>query len=308
MADEQLPVRFGVNIHPGVGGEADAFARARIADEHGIDLITVMDHPYNADLHETWTLLTALAMRTERTHLAANVLNTPLRPPAMLAKAAATLDRLSGGRFEMAVGAGGFGEAIVGFGGPDGTPGERYAAFKESLEIMRGLWESGGEPFTYEGRFHRVRGAKFGPLPERRIPIWTGALGPRMVRLTGQLADGLLISAAYVQPEQLPEFGRLLDEGAAAAGRPATAVRRGYNLMGVLDLGTPDTRARPRRPGAIVGGPEVWIDTIERLARDYRQDTFTFWPVAGDELRQIEAFAKEVAPDLRARLNTGNGN
>lgn len=296
-----LPLRFGINVDPAVGREDDAFARARIADEHGIDLITVMDHPYLPHLHETWTLITALALRTERVHLLTNVFNTPLRPPAMLAKAIATLDRLSGGRIELGVGAGGYNDAIVGFGGPAGAPGDRYAAFKESLAIIRGLWESNGQPFTYEGEHHRLAGAKFGPIPTRRIPIWTGALGPRMLGLTGQVADGLLISAGYVPAEKLPEFNRLLDEGAARAGRPATAIRRGYNLMGVLNL--PNTpHMRPTRPGAIVGDAATWADTIAGLARDYRQDTFTFWPVAGDELAQIDAFAREVVPAVRARV------
>lgn len=301
MVAERPPLQFGISIDPAVGREEDAFARARIADEHGIDLITVMDHPYLPGLHDAWTLMTALALRTERVRIGANVLNTPLRPPAMLAKAVATLDRLSGGRIELGIGAGGYREEIVGFGGPDAAPGERYAAFKESLEIIRGLWDSKGEPFSYAGRYHRLVGATFGPLPARPIPIWTGAVGPRMLRLTGQLADGLLISSGWVAPERLPAFNRLIDEGAARHGRPTTAIRRGYNLMGVIDLGH-GPRVRPTRPGAVAGDPAVWVETIVGLAREHRQDTFTFWPIAGDELAQVEVFARAVVPAVRERL------
>jgi alkanesulfonate monooxygenase SsuD/methylene tetrahydromethanopterin reductase-like flavin-dependent oxidoreductase (luciferase family) len=193
-------------------------------------------------------------MRTERVHIGANVLNGALRSPAMLTKAVTTLDRLSGGRIELGIGAGGLIGALVGFGCPAATLDERYGAFKESLDIIRGLWASNGEPFTYEGKHHRLAGAKFGPAPTRAIPIWTGALRwrmSRMLRLTGQVADGLLISAVYVPPARLAKFNGFLDEGAAQAGRPVTAIRRGYNLMGVIDLGA-DLANRPTRPGAIV--------------------------------------------------------
>jgi alkanesulfonate monooxygenase SsuD/methylene tetrahydromethanopterin reductase-like flavin-dependent oxidoreductase (luciferase family) len=292
---------FGINVHPGVGHEGDAFARARLADEHGLDFISLMDHPYNADLYDTWTLLTALAMRTERVHLLTNVLNTPLRPPAMLAKAAATLDRLSGGRLELGIGAGAYLDGVAAFGGPTGSPGERYDAFKETIDILRGIWSSAGTPFSYEGTFHRLTNATFGPAPAHPIPLWVGAGGPRMLRLAGRLADGILVSAPYVPPEQLPEVHRLIDEGAAQAGRPPTAIRRGYNLMGLIETGT-GGRIRAR-PGMIAGTVDHWIETIDRFARDLRMDTFTFWPVAGDELRQVEVFAREVVPTLRARLD-----
>jgi alkanesulfonate monooxygenase SsuD/methylene tetrahydromethanopterin reductase-like flavin-dependent oxidoreductase (luciferase family) len=295
-ADRPAPL-FGINIHPGVGHEDDAFARARIAEEHGLDLISLMDHPYNADLYDTWTLLAALAARTERVHLLTNVLNTLLRPPAMLAKAAATLDRLSGGRLELGVGAGAYPDRVAAFGAPTGSPGERYQAFKESLDVLRGLWNSSGAPFSYDGSTHRLSNATFGPTPTRPIPIWIGAAGPRMLRLTGRQGDGILVSVPYVPPEQLPDVHRLIDEGAAAAGRPPTAIRRGYNLMGLLDTGT-GGRIRPR-PGLIAGDVAHWAETITRFSRDLRMDTFVFWPVAGDELRQIEVFARDVVPAVR---------
>ncbi len=306
MSTAQPTPLFGISVDPGVGKEAAAFEHARLADRHGLDLVTLMDHPYNHTLHETWTLLTALATATERVHVGTNVLNTPLRSPAMLAKAAATLDVLSGGWLELGLGAGGFLGGIAAFGGGvpsgSGTPAERYTAFKESIEIIRGMWDNAGGSFSYDGAVHRLKGARPGPAPAHPIRIWTGALGPRMLRLTGQLADGLLVSSSYVPAEQLPEFNRLIDEGAAAAGRPTTAIRRGYNLMGVLDLGGAEARPHAARPGTIVGGPAAWVDAIERLAREGRQDTFIFWPAGDDRARQVEAFAREVAPAVRERL------
>lgn len=121
-----------------------------------------------------------------------------------------------------------------------------------------------------------------------------------MLRLTSGVADGVLVSVPSVPPDELPEVHRLIDEGAAQAGRPPTAIRRGYNLMGLLDTGA-GGRVRPRS-GLIAGNVDHWVETIARFAHDLRMDTFAFWPVAGDELRQIEVFAAEVVPALRARL------
>jgi len=293
---------FGLNVDPAVQRREEVFWRARIADEHGLDLITVQDHPYNPDFLDTWTLLVALGMATERVHVGTNVACTPLRPPAMLAKMAASLDVLTGGRVELGLGAGAFLQGIQAFGGPVGTPGERYQAFKEALEIIRGMWAHAGGAFSYNGRVHRIRGAHPGPRPAHPIRIWVGAAGPRMLRLTGRLADGWLIGTVYLTPDKLPDVHRLIDEGAAQAGRPPTAVRRGYNLMGVLDIGRPDTKLPSPRPGLIYGPPDHWVAEILRFYHDYRLDTFIFWPVAGNERVQVEAFVQEVVPAVREAL------
>jgi alkanesulfonate monooxygenase SsuD/methylene tetrahydromethanopterin reductase-like flavin-dependent oxidoreductase (luciferase family) len=302
MTAAASPILLGINVDPGVNSHEQAFARARIADDYGLDLITLMDHPYNPRLFDTWTLLTALAMRTSRVHLGTNVLTLPLRPPAMLAKAAATLDVLSGGRVELGIGAGAFGERIESFGGTFGSPAERFQGFQEAIEIIRGLWQQAGKSFSYDGEVYQTKGARPGPAPAHPIRIWTGATGPRMLRLTGRLADGVLVSNSYVPVDALSEVNRLIDEGAAGAGRSPTDVRRGYNLMGVLTLDGDTGSAKARKPGVIVASAAEWVDSIVRLHRDYRQDTFLFWPVAGDELAQIEAFARVVVPEIRARL------
>jgi alkanesulfonate monooxygenase SsuD/methylene tetrahydromethanopterin reductase-like flavin-dependent oxidoreductase (luciferase family) len=297
-----LPPRFGANVDPSAGDPRSPFRRAQLADEHGLDLIGVQDHPYNSGFLETWTLLAALGATTQRVHLLTNVLNTPLRLPAMIAKQAATLDLLTGGRLDLGLGAGAFAQGIASYGGAAREPAEALAAFEDTLQIVRGMLDSAGRSFSYEGRIHQVRGAHPGPAPAHRIPIWTGSNRPRGLRLTGRLADGVLLSSTYVPFDQLLENNRLIDEGAAQAERPTTAIRRGYNLMGVLGLGQPDTRLDQPQPGQIVGPAQHWVETIVRLYRDYRQDTFFFWSVAGNELLQIEAFAREVAPAARAAI------
>ncbi|MCS6965082.1 MAG: LLM class flavin-dependent oxidoreductase [Thermoflexus sp.] len=297
---------LGLNIDPSVDRREEAFWRARLADTHGLDWITVQDHPYNPNFLETWTLLVALGMATQRVRLGPNVACTPLRSPAMLAKMSATLDVLTGGRVELGVGAGALPEGIYAFGGvAPATPAERVAAFREAVEILRGMWAHSGGTFSYAGRFYRVTGARPGPAPAHPIRLWFGALGPRMLRLTGRMGDGLLVSSPYVPPERLPEVHRRIDEGAAEAGRPPTAIRRGYNLMGVLDLGRPDTQGTSRRPGVIVGPPARWVEEILRLHEELRMDTFIFWPVMGNERIQVEAFAQEVVPMVRERGRGG---
>jgi alkanesulfonate monooxygenase SsuD/methylene tetrahydromethanopterin reductase-like flavin-dependent oxidoreductase (luciferase family) len=116
-------VRFGLNADPNTGGVAIAERITAIADSHGLELVGMQDHPYNDGFLDTFTLLTWLASKTASVHFVTNVANLPLRPPVMLAKQAATMDVLSGGRFELGLGAGAFWEGIAGMGGRTGRRG-----------------------------------------------------------------------------------------------------------------------------------------------------------------------------------------
>lgn len=302
MTQDRPTIQFGIAIDPAADDPQDPFWRAQIADENGIELVTCMDHPYNRRLFDTWTLLTALAMSTKRLHVAGNVLNLPLRFPAMLAKQAATLDVLSEGRFEMGLGAGAMWDGIVAFGGPRRAPGEAYGAFRDALHILRGMWENAGGSFTYEGEYYHVHGARPGPAPAHPIPIWVGAAGPRMMRLLGRMADGLFVSRNYHPPERLNRFNSLIDESAEEAGRDPATIRRGYNLMGVLDVGRDDTKASGLDDSYLQGDAAHWTEKIVDWHNDYRQDTFIFWPVAGNQTVQIEAFVHDVVPAVRQTL------
>jgi alkanesulfonate monooxygenase SsuD/methylene tetrahydromethanopterin reductase-like flavin-dependent oxidoreductase (luciferase family) len=297
-----LPPLFGISIDPTAGDPREPFRLARLADEQGLDLLTIQDHPYQYRFYETWTLLTALASTTESIHVTPNVANLPLRLPSILAKQAATLDVLTGGRVELGIGAGNFWTAIGAYGGPQRPPGEAYAAFKDALHILRGMWDTPvGKAFSYDGQVYSVKGAKPGPPPAHRIPIWVGATGPRMLRLTGRMADGLLISHGYVPPENLPSVNALIDEGARSANRSPEEIRRGYNLSGVIRPGA-GSASFPSQ-GGIDGTAGYWIDEITRFYSEYRQDTFILW-AGGDVARQIEVFAQEIIPAVRARIES----
>jgi alkanesulfonate monooxygenase SsuD/methylene tetrahydromethanopterin reductase-like flavin-dependent oxidoreductase (luciferase family) len=293
---------FGLFLDPTAGDPREPFRLAKIADDNGLDLLTIQDHPYQWRFYETWTLLTALAMATERIHVSPNVANLPLRLPTLLAKQAATLDVLTGGRVELGLGAGGFWDAIAAFGGPKRPPGEAYSAFEDALHIIRGMWDNTGRSFTYPGKIYSIKGAKPGPAPAHRIPIWVGATGPKMLRLTGRRADGLLISMPYIPPEKLPEINARIDEGAREVGRPPEAIRRGYNLSGVIRPGEGNL-SYPAKPGVLDGTVDYWVHQLTHLYREYRQDTFIFGMMSGGEVaQQIEVFAREVVPGVKARL------
>lgn len=291
---------FGVNIDPGVRNLELADRIARQADRLGIDFVCIQDHPYIATHVDSWTLLAVLAARTERVRFIPNVLNLPLRPPAVLAKAAATLDVLTGGRFEMGLGAGGNWDGITAFGGSKRSPLEAVTALDEAIRIMRLLWDpaTAGKQVAFPGLHYQLDTARPGPPPAHRIGIWLGALKPRMLDLTGSRADGWIVSAPYVPPDAVAPLQSRIDAAAVRAGRNPSDIRRGYNLMGAIDVpGRP--RVTASRPGTTHGSPEEWIETIVGYLRHLRMDTFFFWPLGGGEEEQIQAFAEIVVPGVR---------
>ncbi len=300
-----LPV-LGINVHPGVEDPNDAFDRARIADISRLDLITIQDHPYIPYFLDTWTLLSALAGVTTRVHIGTNVSPLPLRPPAMLAKAAVSLDVLSRGRVELGIGAGGFPKGIAAFGGQVLPVGERVAAFEEGIKVIRSLLESSGR-FNFDGRYYQLHGTNFGPKPDHSIRIWVGATKPRMLRIAGRLADGVLLSNTWVPEDRLAGINQLIDGSARSAGRSPDSIRRGYNLMGVIELPDLPNTSPEIGPNTVVMPPAGWIDFIVHLYLERGMDTFIFWPLGDNQIPQIEAFAGQVAPAVLAELEIPPG-
>ncbi len=123
MPDYGRPLEFGVSVEPLADPPDHASRVARAADRSDLDLVGVQDHPYQRRFLDTWTLISTLVPVTGRVRFFPDVANLPLRPPAMLAKAAASLDVLSGGR--VGLGAGAFWDAVVGMGARAGAPARR---------------------------------------------------------------------------------------------------------------------------------------------------------------------------------------
>src|ERR1700742_3046985 len=196
MPDYGHQLRFATFLSPAYSPAHRPVELAQLSERLGFDFVTFQDHPYKADFHDTSTLLSWVAARTERIGLSGNVLNLPLRqPPAVLARAAASLDLLSGGRTSLGLGAGFYWDAVQAIGGRRLTPLQGVAALEEAIDIIRGVWDADG-PGGVElgGEFYSVHGAERGPAPAHQIPIWLGAHKPKMQDLVGRKADGWLPS------------------------------------------------------------------------------------------------------------------
>lgn len=281
---------FGTFITPVAQPPMHAVDLAMVADRVGLDLVTFQDHPYQPSFHDTWTLLSYVASRTKHVHISGNVLNLPLRQPAVLGRAAASLDILSGGRFEMGLGAGAFWDGIEAMGGRRLTPGQAVVALEEAIQVMREIWatdERGG--VRVKGSYYQVNGAKRGPAPAHKIGIWVGAYKPKMLQLTGRAADGWLPSLGYLENglASLEEMNRHIDEGALAAGRQPTDVRRLLNISGQF--------ARSGR-SLLNGPPQQWAEELAGMTLEYGISGFI---LAADDAPTIELFATEVAPATR---------
>lgn len=286
------PVAFGLNVDPNTGGLPIAARIAAIADTSGLEYAGIQDHPYNPDFVDTLTQITWLAAHTSRVHLFPNVADLPLRPPAMLARQAATIDVLSGGRFELGLGAGAFHDGIAGLGGPRRTTGQAREALGEAIDVIRASWA--GQPYSYEGEYYQVPHAEPGPRPAHDIGIWLGVTGPRAARLLGAKADGWSVSASYVPPERARELGDIITDSAGEAGRDPGRIVRLYNLMGSITSASRD----------LLNGPAgQWIDTLAVLYTDVGMNTFVFWP-NGDRERQARIFAEEIVPAAREVLSS----
>jgi len=283
-------VRFGLFVVPDARDPAATVARIVEAERLGLDLVGIQDHPYQRRFLDTLTLLSYAAARTERIRLVPDVANLPLRPPAVLGKAAASLSLLSGGRFDLGLGAGAFWEGIGAMGGPVRTPGESVEALEEAIRVLRLTW-SGERSASFEGAHYRLKGAHPGPQPQGRIEIWLGAYGPRMMRLAGRLADGWLPSLPRLPLEEVAPRLRLLEEAAQRAGRDPAEVRRVANVNGRLHDGPAG--------GPFDGPPAAWADQLVRLHADHGFDTFVLWLDGDDAPAQTRRFVEEVAPRVR---------
>lgn len=281
---------LGVFVTPDASEPDAVLAQVLAAERAGLELVGIQDHPYQRRYLDTFALLAFLAARTERVRLFSDVACLPLRPPAVLAKAAASLDVLSGGRFELGLGAGGFWDAIAAMGGPKRTGPESVDALEEAIAIIRAFW-SGERTIALEGEHYRVRGLRPGPAPAHPIGIWLGAYGPRMMAVAGRLADGWIPSLPRLPLEEIAPRVARLEAAAERAGRDPASLRRIANVHGVIADGPVE--------GWLRGPPEHWVAELGALARDHGFDGFVM-SSDGEMPEQIARFGAEVAPALRS--------
>ena len=284
---KQDKIKFGYFLIP--DANTPLIALAQEAEQLGLDYIAIQDHPYQRRFVDTFTLLSMIAARTSRIGLFPDVANLPLRPPAVMAKAAASIDLLSGGRFELGLGAGGFWDAAHAYGGLRRSPSEALAALGEAIEVIRKVW-SGERNLRFEGQHYYLRGAHSGPVPAHPIGIWLGVNGARALKLTGQVADGWVPSFRG-DLDRLADMTKQLEDAAAAAGRDPASIRRVLNVNGTITEGASN--------GMLQGPVNQWVDELTNLAITYDFDTFIFW---GEGEGQLQSFAEQVVPAVRAQV------
>ena len=239
----ERPLRIGIQL-PEVERDVrwpEYVALARAAEEVGFDSIWLGDHLlYRAEPDgrpergpwEAWTLLAGLAAATDRIHLGPLVACTAFHAPAMLAKMAATVDEIAGGRLVLGLGAGWNGPDFSAFGLPYD---ERVARFEESFEVLRRLLD--GERVTYRGRFTEVEDAVLLPAPRRRPPLMVGSSGPRMLRATLPHVDAWNVWFDHFgnTPEGFAAENATITAACAEVGRPPADVGRSACVLVALD-------------------------------------------------------------------------
>ena len=285
-------VLFGANVSTSAARGADPVGDARGAEAAGYNFVSASDHPSGSHpTLETWTLLAWIAAAATKITVASRVLGIPYRPPAMVAKMAESLDRLSGGRLILGLGAGASDDELRAFGLPALSAGAKIGGLDDAVTVIRGLWSQ--PAFTYHGRIHHTEAAPFEPKPARPIPIWLGTFGARALTLTGQLADGWIPSLGYAPASRLPGMLNRVLDAAEAAGRRRSDLTCALNVEVRLD----------RQPGT---DPDVISGSAEQIAEQLLGFTaagftaFNFMPVGPGLREQLARLAAEVIPAVRA--------
>ena len=268
IATAHHKVLFGLGLEGGVGQVSEMLRHARLADDAGLDLVSVSDHPYFAERLDAYAALGFVLGATSNIRGAVIMTNLLSRPAPILARTATGLSTISGGRVVLGLGAGGIWEEIVALGVPRLSPAARIRALEEAIVVVRAL-SGGGDPVTFGGEFYQV--TELTPAAAPTPPIWIGALGPKALAVTGRNADGWIPGhLADWRSTRVEESRPLVDEAAVSAGRNPSDVDTIYNVSGRIAR-TPRPRD-PRRPGpldrwrsgAVGGGIDV------RRARAWR--------------------------------------
>ena len=246
------------------------------AERLGFDSVWVSDHFFaSLDRYgggdtlygtlEPLTTLGGLAAKTERVRLGTLVLSAAFRHPAVLAKSATAVDRLSGGRLELGLGAGWYEEEFEAFGYPFGSVAERFDLLEETLAYIGALFD--GEPASFEGKRFHLREAYNHPRPvqEPRPPLLVGGKGgPRLLRIAAQRADGWNAAWRWT-PEVYAERAAAARRACERAGRDPATFRLSLGLFTVVGEDEADLRRRFELMGRRLpagAGEKLGLDTL----------------------------------------------
>lgn len=307
-------IDFGVMLRQQKIEYSEIRDTARLCDELGYHSVWLYDHIFGMggielDIYEAWTLMTALLQATERIRVGTMVLCNSFRPPALLAKMAATLDVISGGRLEFALGAGWFEAEYRAYGYPFPDNPTRVEQLREAVQIIRAMWTE--DKPSFKGRHYEINEAYCNPKPLQKPhpPIMLGGAGERyMLPLVSELADEWNCPAT-----QVPEFDkklRALRKNCEQAGRNINDIGISQQTVCVLAKDQAEYEEKlqkaQRRYGffgdvetlGIVGTPEMCIEKIKRnKEKGVTKYTIFFSDIMNHDT--LRFFAREVMSEFK---------
>ena len=294
-------VRFGIGLETGVHQVREMLRHARLADEAGLDVVSVSDHPYFAERVDAYAALGFVLGATSSITGVVIMTNLLSRPAPILARTVTGLSAISGGRVVLGIGAGGMEEEIVALGVPRLSPGARIRALEEAIVLVRAL-SGGGDPVTFDGEFYQVTGLT--PAAAPTPPIWIGAGGPKGLAVTGRRADGWIPPHLADWRSPLVAGSRpIIDEAAASMGRNPTDVDTIYSVSGRLArVPLPETRDDEGR--WIGGGVTQWVEELTLAVLEHGAAAFIYLVAPGDSIGDttLNLWAHEVVPAVREAI------
>ena len=292
---------FGLGLEAGVHQVSEMLAHARFADDAGLDLFSVSDHPYFADRLDAYAALGFVLGATSTIAGAAIMTNLLSRPAPVLARTVTGLSTISGGRVVLGLGAGGMWEEIVALGVPRLSPAARIRALEEAIMVVRAL-SGGGDPVTFDGEFYQVTGLT--PAAAPTPPIWIGALGPKSLAVTGRHADGWIPGhLADWRSARVAESRPIVDEAAVSVGRDPGDVDTIYNVSGLIARDpVPETRDDEGRWTG--GGVTQWVEELTFAVLEHRAAAFIYLVPPGESISDttLHLWACDVVPAVREAI------
>ena len=294
-------VLFGLGLETGVDQVSEILAHARLADEAGLDVVSLSDHPYFAERLDAYATLGFVLGATSNITGAVIMTNLLSRPAPILARTVTGLSTISHGRFVLGIGSGGMWEEIVALGVPQLSPAARVRALEEAITVVRAL-SGGGDPVTFDGEFYHV--TELAPAVVPTPPIWVGSLGPKALAVTGRHADGWIPGhLADWRSPRVAESRPIIDEAAASVGRDPSAIDTIYNVSGrIARHPLPETRDEEGR--WIGGGVTQWVEELTFAVLEHGAAAFIYLLFPGDVISDttLNLWAQEVVPAVREAI------
>ena len=291
-------VLFGLGLEAGVHQVSEMLGHARFADDAGLDLVSVGDHPYFAERLDAYAALGFVLGATSNITGAVIMTNLLSRPAPILARTVTGFSTISGGRVILGMGAGGMREEIVALGVPRLSPAARIRALEEAIIVVRAL-SGGGDPVTFDGEFYQV--TELTPATAPTPPIWVGSLGPKALAATGRHADGWIPGhLADWRSTTVAESRPIVDEAAASVGREPADVDTIYNVSGRLER-DPLAVTRDEEGRWIGGKVNQRVEELTFGVLEHSAAAFVYLVAPGESISDttLNLWAHEVVPAVR---------